>query len=196
MNGRREVPDLPRVSGVALLDAHRVEESRAANLVAPDALDARDADRLELRAEQRRAQERSIEGLLVRRLVRWRAEHDRVVAVVKGFDLHERLGTRVARVIAGPLPERTLDDLLFRIDPALDDDLGLGRERKPGDRPLHDAIRLAAHTTGPVVLSQTELDLGRGREDEERVAARDERDRHLLPAPEPRVAVHAAVLAR
>src|SRR6267142_3658661 len=156
MDGRREMPDLTSVSGVALLDAHGVEEPRAADLVAPHALDAWNSDRLELRPEQCRPEERAVEGLLVRRLVRRRAEDDRVVAVIDRFDLHERLGPRVAGVVAGPLAERTLDDLLFRIDPALDDDLGVGREREPGDRSLHDAIRLAADATGPVVLGQPE----------------------------------------
>src|SRR5439155_5931032 len=41
VHGRRKVTDLARVAGVALLDADRVEETRAADLVTPDALDAR-----------------------------------------------------------------------------------------------------------------------------------------------------------
>ena len=56
-------------------------------------------------------------------------------------------------------------------------------------------ISASADPPGPVVFGQAELDLGRGGEEEERVASRDERDRHLLSPREPRVAVHAAVLA-
>src|SRR5439155_12513973 len=108
-----------------------VEETRAADLMTPDAFDARDTDSLELGPQQRRTQERAIEGLLVRRLVRRRAQEDRVVAGVKRFDLHERLGPRVARVVAGPLPERTPGERRCGMDPARDDDRGLGRERKP-----------------------------------------------------------------
>src|SRR5258708_6550249 len=52
-----------------------------------------------------------------------------------------------------------------------------------------------ADTAGPVVLGESELDLGRGREEQERVATGDERDRHLLAARDPRVAMHPAVLA-
>src|SRR5438132_14107569 len=113
--------------------------------MAPDALDARDPDRLELRPEQRGAQERAVERLLVRRLVRGRAQEDRVVAVVERFDLHERLGPRVARVVAGPLAERTLDNPLFRVDPAFNDDLGLGRGWDSCGRTPHAATRVAGH---------------------------------------------------
>src|SRR5438045_201531 len=184
VHGRREMTDLARVSRVALLDAHRVEEARTADLVAPDALDSRDPDRLELRPQQRRPEERPVEGLLVGRLVRRRAEDDRVVAVIERLDLHERLGPRITGVVARPLAERTLDDLLFRIHPALDDDLGIGREREPGDRSFDNAIRLAAHAAGPVVLGQPELDLRRAREEHKRGARRGECDRHALPTPE------------
>ena len=116
--------------------------------------------------------------------------------MVHRFDLHERLGPRVARVVPGPFTERTLDDALLRVHPAFDDDLGVGGQREAGDRSLDDAERLAAHAAGPVILGEAELHLGRGREEQERVAAGDERDRHLLAARDPGVTVHPTVLAR
>src|SRR6185503_21140825 len=100
VNGRSKMSHLARVSGVTLLDAHRVEEPRPADLVAPDTLDPRHPHRLELRAKESRSEERAIEGLFVRRLVGRRAEHDRIVSVVDGLDLHDRLRARIAGVVA------------------------------------------------------------------------------------------------
>src|SRR5207247_6170525 len=140
VHARGGVADLARVARVALLDRDRVEEPRPADLVAPDADDARDRRRLEVAAEARAPHERAVEGLLVGRDVRGRREDDRVVAEVDRLDAEHRLGAIQRGVVAGPLAERTLDLALVRVDPALHHDIGVRRDRQPGDRFLHDAI--------------------------------------------------------
>src|SRR5205823_9445410 len=96
--------------------------------------------------------------------------------------------------VAGPFAEGTLGHLVGAVGVALDDDLRVDRDRQTGDRSGHDAIRRAAHAAGPVVLGDAVRDLGAGSEEEERVTAGDERDRHLLAAREPLVAMLATVL--
>jgi hypothetical protein len=68
--------------------------------------------------------------------LRHAAEQDRIVAIVDRLDVEHRLGPQVAGVIAGPLAERPFDALVAGLDEALDDDLGIGRDRQPGDGAL------------------------------------------------------------
>src|SRR5439155_23858566 len=128
--------DLARVPGVALIDRDRVEEPRAAHLVAPDADDAGDARALEVATQPGGAHERAVEGLLVRRHVRWRREDDRILAVVDRLDRHDRLLALTGRVVAGPLAERTLVHLVGAVGESLHHDLGVGRDRETCDGSL------------------------------------------------------------
>ena len=116
--------------------------------------------------------------------------------MVDRLDAEDGLLALARGVIPGPLAERTFDRLVLGIGEALDHDLGVGRDRQTGDRTLHHAVRRAADATGPVVLRDAVRDLGARREEQQRVAAGDERNGHLLAAREPLVAVLPAVLSR
>src|SRR3989441_3230418 len=195
VDARRGVPHLARVTRVALVDRDRVEQARAADLMAPHADDAGDRRGLDVAAETRAPHERAVERLLVGWHVRRRRENDRVVAVVDGMDAEDGLGALARRVIAGPLAEGSLDLALFGVDPAFHQDLGVRGDREAGDRSLDDAIRRAAHPAGPVVLGRAVGDLGAGRQEKERIATRAEGERHALFAREPLIAMLPAVLA-
>ena len=56
-------------------------------------------------------------------------------------------------VVAGPLAERAFDALVVGLDEALDDDLGIGRDRQAGDRPLDHLDRRAAHAADDLELA-------------------------------------------
>src|SRR2546425_11729587 len=68
------------------------------------------------------------------------------------------------------------------MEEALDHDLGVRRDRQAGDRRLHDFVRLAADRASEVVLRHAVGDLEARRDEEERLAPDDERDRTRLLA--------------
>ena len=80
------------------------------------------------------------------------------------------------------------------MEEALDHDLGVRRDRQAGDRRLDDLVRLAADRASEVVLRHAVGDLEARRDEEERLAPDDERDRARLLALEVLVAELAPVL--
>src|SRR5207249_6738958 len=68
------------------------------------------------------------------------------------------------------------------MEEALDHDLGVRRDRQAGDRRLDDLVRLAADLASEVVLRHAVGDLEARRDEEERLAPDDERDRARLLA--------------
>ena len=92
----------------------------------------------------RRAGQRPVAGDLVGRALRRAAEQDRIVAVIDRDDVHHRLVADVAAVIADPFAERSFRLDVAGLHEALDDDLGIGRQRQAGDRRLDHLDRIAA----------------------------------------------------
>ena len=97
--------------------------------MAPHADDAGNRGGLDIAAQPSAPHERAVEGLLVRRYVRWRREHDGIVAVIDRLDAEYGLGALPRRVVPRPFAERPLDLTLLGIHPAFHDDLGVGRDR-------------------------------------------------------------------
>src|SRR6266571_7363229 len=94
--------------GIPLLDRDRVQQPAPADTEAVRIDDTGHAGGLELAQKERRSQVLAIAVGLVRRLVRWDSEDDRIVAVIDGLDVQDRLGALARRVVPGPLAERTL----------------------------------------------------------------------------------------
>ena len=85
-------------------------------------------------------------------------------------------------VIAGPLAERAFDAHVVGLDEAFDDDLGIGRDRQAGDRPLDHLDRRAAHAADDLVFAHAVGHLAAAHEEAHRIAAEHDRDRHRLLA--------------
>ena len=186
---------LPGVARIALLDRDRVQQPAAAHPEAVRVDDARYARGLQLAEQQRRPQVLAVTVGLVRRLVRWDTEDDRIVPVVDGLDVEHRLGALARGVVPGPLAERAFGQRLVVVEEAREHDLRRRRHGQPGDRLGDDRIRLAADPAGPVVLARALRHFERRRDEQERVHAAHDEDRAGLLALEVRVAELAAVLA-
>ena len=145
-------------------------------------LDAGDAHLLELGPQRRRARERQQHVDVGHRPPLAGGPQDRLVAVQDLLDLQHRLGDRMVQlvgVVAGVLGERSLGEEVVRVDLALEDDLGAGRHRQPGQRRHQVLGLLAAHGAGDVEVVRTLVHQRAGHE-QQRVAADDRRGRHLL----------------
>src|SRR5205807_3358515 len=192
---RGDVSGLPGVPRVALLDRDRVQESAASDPEAVRVDDAGHAGRLELAQKECASQIFAVAVRLVRRLV-WRdAEDDRIVAVVDGLNLEDRLRARARGVIAGPLAERTLGRALVVMEEPREHDLRGSRHRQTGDRLSDDLVRLATDPAGPVVLTDALRHLERRRDEKQRVDAADNQDWARRLALEVRVAELPPMLA-
>ena len=132
---------------------------------------------------------------LVRRLVRRDPEQDRVVPVIDRLHLQDRLFPLARGVVARPLAERPLGQLLVVMEIPDEHDLRGGGDRQLGDRVDHDLVRLAADPTGPVVLGYALRHLERRGDEQQRLDAADDRDRAGLAALEIGVAELPPVLA-
>src|SRR3954467_11569790 len=183
------------MAGIALVDRDREQEPRVADLVRPGGGDARHARLLDILAQQARADHGAIAADLVRPALRHAAPQDRIVAIIDRLDVEHGLGSEVAGVIAGPFRERALDALVARLDEALDDDLGIGRDRQAGDGAVDDLDRLAADAADDLVFADAVRHLAAGHQEGHGIAAADHGDRHALAARLVLVAHLAAMLA-
>src|SRR5262249_33179259 len=95
----------------------------------------------------------------------------------------------------GPFAERAFDTLVIGLDETLEHDLGIGRDRQPGDGRFDDLDGLAAHAAHDLILAHPVGHLARGHQESHGIAAADHGDRHRRAARLVLVAHLAAVLA-
>src|SRR5262249_49994188 len=150
---------------------------------------------LDILAQQRGADDSPIATNLVGRTLRHAAEQYRIVAIVDSLDVERGFGPQVAGVIAGPFAERAFDTLVIALDETLEHDLGIGRDRQPGDGRFDDLDGLAAHAAHDLILAHPVGHLARGHQESHGIAAADHGDRHRRAARLVLVAHLAAVLA-
>ena len=131
----------------------------------------------------------------MRRLGRRCAKNDRVVAIQHPLHLEVGLLRGAADVVARPFAERPFVGGLTLLDPALDDDFGIGDQRQAGDRALDHLDRLAAHRTGVIQFAHAGGHFHPGQDHEQRVHADVYRHRRPAFARHPFVAMGAAMLA-
>src|SRR5205807_1036840 len=110
-------------------------------------------DFLELVAQERGAENGTVTRLLIGRLAGWRADQDRLITVVEGFDVKDRLVPASRAVVAHPFAKRTLDQCLLIAGEAFDRDFGVGRDRQTGDGAANHLDRGTAHAADPVELT-------------------------------------------
>ena len=192
------VADVVGVSGVHLLERHHNPEAAAGLGRDVDALDARHLHGLEVVPERGGAVERLDHVNIVDRLAHRGGPHDGLVAVKNALDAQHRLRVvlaLVAGVVAGVLAKRSLLHQLVRVDEALGNDLGIGRQGQAGELGLEHRHRAPAQRAGNVVLVDLRADQGRGRQEQHRVAADHVGGRHQFAALGVLLHVHVAVLA-
>src|SRR3954464_6399968 len=144
------------MAGVTLPDRHDIEHARAADLVRPYRLHVGHAGRYERIVQQRRAHHRLGIRIVVRRLGRRAAHHDRMVAVVHALDAHRGRLAFLAGVIAMEFPERALGALVAPLDVPFELDVRGGGIRDAGDFTGNDRHRLAEDRADVVVLAHGE----------------------------------------
>ena len=144
----------------------------------------------------------TVQGLdhvdVVDRLAYGSRPHDRLVAVEDALDAQHRLGivlALVARVIAGVFAERALLHQLIRVDVAFGDDLGIGRQREPGQIGFEHRHRAAAQRAGNIVFVHVGADQGRGGEEQHRIGAHHVGRGHQFAPLLVFLQVHVAMLA-
>src|ERR1051325_2792946 len=186
---------LARVARIALLDRDDEHETAAAGDRKPYALDVRHAGLFQLVPDKRRAEIRAIPAQFRRRTAWRRAQNNRVVAVIDALDLDDRLGTLVARVIAGPLAEWTFGPRLVENNVAFDRDLGSRRNREAGVLAFEDFERLAAHAADELVFRHAVGNFDAAGEKRERVMAERHRDLAVPAGVQIFLALDAPVLA-
>src|SRR5436190_16696186 len=104
---------LHRVPGIALLDRHRVEHARTADLVTPHLLHAGNAGIEHVLFYDRRAHHRAVARHLVGTGAHGRnANEDRIVTVIDSLDVDHGHVAHTAGIVSGPFPERS-----FRLAP-------------------------------------------------------------------------------
>ena len=126
------------VAAVQRLDRDHQHEAAAAGLMRPYALHAGDAGGLELVPDRTAAVGAEIEGVVVRRHRRDRADQDRIVAVHQRVDADRWLEVAAARVVAGPFAERAFLDPVVGMDQPLEGNLRVRRHRQAGLRHVDD----------------------------------------------------------
>ena len=114
-----------------------------------------------------------------RRLHRRRAEQDRIVAMIDRGHLHHRAGPRVGGVVAGEFAERSFRQrrLAHRQKLALEDDLGMRRQRQAGLRPGDDLDRRALDGAGELVFRLAARQIFEAGDEQGRVLAVDDGER-------------------
>ena len=190
-----DVASLAGMAGVTLLDRYGQEQARAANFVGPHALHVGHPSLLDVVVEEGGTQERTIAGLLVRRLVRRRPEHDRVIAVIDGLDVEHRLVAPTGGVVPGPFAERAFREAFGRARESFEHDLGIGRKRQTGYGTADDLHGLAADPANPVVLTERVRDFSARGEKHQWMRADDHRNRAWLAAVEVLLPLDPAVFA-
>ena len=183
------------VATIALFDGDADQQARGSDLVRPHRFDVGHAGSLHVLANERRARDGPIARQFVGGAEGWASEDDRVVAVIDGLDIEDRLLADVAGVVAGPLTERPLLLALLRIHKAFQRDLRVRRDGKAGDLARNDLHRFAAQAAHDVVLADAVRRLAAGQQEGQGIAAQDDHRGHRLVPRLVLVAVDAAVLA-
>src|SRR6516162_6482370 len=179
---RGDEPGLLGVAGILLLDRHREPEPAAAGRVRPYAFHFRHTGGFELVPHGAGAISAAVEGVVVGRHGRDRAEQNRVMAVHEGLDADRRLLFLATGVIAGPLAERPLFDQVVGMNEALEGDLRLRGNGEPGARPLDHLDRLADQAARHVVFIFSVWNFEARHHEQRGVHAHDHRDRTRLAA--------------
>src|SRR5215831_20465940 len=179
---RGNQPGLLGVTGVLLLDRDSEPEPAAAGRMRPHAFDFGHAGGFELVPHRAGAIRAAVEGIVVGRHGRDRAEQNRVVAVHEGLDADRRLLFLAAGVIARPFAERPLLDQVVGMHEALERDLRLRRDGQAGARPRDHLDRLAYQAAGDVVFIFSVWNLESRHHEQGGVHAHDHRDRARLAA--------------
>src|ERR1039457_4851737 len=152
--GDHRVADVVRVSRIHLLHRHHHPEAPAGLGRSVEALDAGNLHRFQDVPQRSRAVERLDHMDVVDGLAYGGGPHDRLVAVQDALDAQYRLGiilAFVARVVTGVFPERAFPHQLVRVDIALGDDFGSGRQREPGQIGLEHRHRAPAQRARNIV---------------------------------------------
>src|SRR5262249_33052311 len=192
----RHMASLLGMAGIALVDGDSEQEPRIADLVRPGRRHAGHARLLDTLAQQRGANHSAIAANLVPRTLRHATKQDGIVAIIDGLDVEHGFGPQVAGVVAGPFAKRSFEAFVAGLDEALEHDLGIGRDRQPGDGAVDDLHRLAAHAAHDLVFAHAVGHLARGHPERHWIAAADDGDGHRCAARLVLVAHLAAVLAR
>ena len=193
---RGERHHLRCVPGVLLLDRDDRDAPARSFGDRPHALDARDAELLQIGPDARGAQRCPEEARLVRGAIgHQRAGERRVRAVAQLLHAHERRRAARAAVVAGEFAEGAFGERFIGIDVPFEDDLRVGRQRQPGEIALEELDRLPGDARVVVVLALGLRQARRGDEKEQGIDAVARRDRHRLAHLPPLLPVDGRVLA-